>query len=262
MSHDATTHERQHEQSAKTPPTAGRRALGMLGELVIIVVGALLISAVLRAFVGQMFIIPSGSMENTLQVNDRVVVSKIGSFERGDVVVFEDTQGWITTRPPERSTVGKAAETIGVLPSTSSNHLIKRVIGLPGDKVSCCDDHGRMMVNGQPIDESSYLFTDADGQVPPSNFDFTVVVPAGRIFVMGDHRNASGDSRCHLTDGTPQGLSAFVPEDAVVGRALAVAAPISRLSLLQNPGVFDPVVDPTAAPPELPSITPKDVVCS
>ncbi|GAA1396987.1 hypothetical protein GCM10009599_25500 [Luteococcus peritonei] len=224
-------------------------------------IGALLISAVLRAFVGQMFIIPSGSMENTLQVNDRVVVSKLGSFHRGDVVVFEDSAGWILERPQERSAIGKVGETIGVLPSTASNHLIKRVIGMPGDTVSCCDDKGRLMVNGVPIDESAYLYSDADGQVAASAFDFTVTVPKGRIFVMGDHRNASGDSRCHLSDGSPAGMSAFVPEETVVGRAVAIAAPLDRLGTLRNPGTFAAVPEPVSGAPDSPSISPKDVTC-
>ena len=248
-----------HDEQGPRGRSAGRKALGVLTELVVVVVGALLISAMLRAFVGQMFIIPSGSMQNTLQVNDRVVVSKIGSFHRGDVVVFEDSAGWILERPQERSELGKLGETIGVLPSTASNHLIKRVIGMPGDTVSCCDDHGRLLVNGVPIDETSYLYSDADGQVAASDFDFQVTVPAGRIFVLGDHRNASGDSRCHLSDVDP--MTAFVAEDRVVGRAVAVAAPLDRLQTLRNPDVFTEVPAPVGAAPTRPSVSPKDVTC-
>ncbi|WP_394277760.1 signal peptidase I [Luteococcus sp.] len=232
------------------PSSPGRKVLGGLVELVVVVVGALVISAILRAFIGQMFIIPSGSMENTLQVNDRVIVSKITNFDRGDVVVFEDPAGWILDRPAERSSLGKVGEKIGVLPATGTNHLVKRVMGMPGDHVKCCDDQGRITVNGQALDESSYLFVDGNGsQVKPSDWDFDVIVPADHVFVMGDHRNASGDSRIHLGDGDPKGANAFVPLDKVVGPAVAIAAPLDRIGGFGTPDTFAPVPAPSEPAP-------------
>lgn len=249
---------------AAPAPSRSRRARGLLGELLVVIIGALVISALLRAFVGQMFIIPSGSMENTLEINDRVVVSKVTHFHRGDIVVFEDSAGWILDKPAERSTLGKIGEKLGVLPSTSTNHLVKRVIGLPGDHVHCCDTQGRMSVNGVALDESSYLtYVNADGKtVKPSDFDFDVVVPAGRIFVMGDHRDDSGDSRCHLQDGTPKGIDAFVPEDKVVGPVVAIAAPLNRITTLSTPDTFKNVPDPTGTAPAAPKISPANVTCT
>ena len=109
-------------------------------------------ASLLRGFVGQMFLIPSVSMENTLQVDDRVVVEKLSAVKRGQVIVFKDPGGWLTgTIVRERGPIGKALEFVGVLPDTSTEHLIKRVIGLPGDRVICCDAADRVTVNGQPL---------------------------------------------------------------------------------------------------------------
>ena len=119
---------------------------------------------------------------------------------------------------------------IGLPTASSAGHLIKRVIGMPGDKVVCCDAKGRITVNGYALDETSYLYTGPDGdQVDPSDVTFDVVVPKDRIFVMGDHRDLSADSRCHLSDlSTTQakGQVAFVPDDLVVGPAVAIAWPL------------------------------------
>lgn len=233
----------------------GRRMGGLAGEFVFVIVGALLISAVLRAFVAQMFIIPSGSMENTLLVNDRVLVSKVSDFHRGDVVVFTDPGGWLVedSSTTSRSGGGKLLEDIGLLPSTSNNHLIKRIIGLPGDHVKCCDAQGRMSVNGVALDETAYLYTGPDGQqVKPSNTPFDVIVPKDHLWVMGDHRNESADSRCHLGDVTtgPTGSNAFLPESDVVGPALVIAAPINRLHHLTVPATFAHVPNATGTPPD------------
>jgi signal peptidase I len=100
--------------------------------------------------------------------------------------------------------LGKAFQFVGVLPDPSTEHLIKRVIGMPGDRVVCCDDNGRITVNDTPLNETAYLYTDRDGvQVAASSIEFEVLVPADRIFVMGDHRDRSSDSRCHLKDTSP-----------------------------------------------------------
>lgn len=231
----------------------GRRMGGLAGEFVFVIVGALLISAVLRAFVAQMFIIPSTSMTNTLLVNDRVMVSKVSDFHRGDIVVFKDPGGWLVgeTSAPHTG-YKKVLEQVGVLPSSSNDHLIKRVIGMPGDDVKCCDAQGRMSVNGVALDEKSYLYTDPSGtQVKPSEIPFEVIVPADHIFVMGDHRNDSDDSRYHLCDVTtgPTGSNAFVPESDVVGPALAIAAPINRWRHLTVPSTFASIPSPSGTPP-------------
>jgi signal peptidase I len=247
-----------------------RTPLGQVGsfarELLFVVVGAIIVSSLLRMFVGQMFIIPSQSMENTLLIGDRVVVQKITDFHRGDVVVFADPGGWLAGEPTEeRGTLGKAFEFIGVLPDTSTGHLIKRVIGLPGDTVVCCDRKHRLTVNGQPLDETSYLYKDESGaQVRPSDIEFQVVVPRGRIFVMGDHRDLSADSRCHLSDLSStqkKGGVAFVPEDLVVGPAFAIAAPFSRATRLHRPGTFAAVPDPAKPAPAQAVIKPQGVSC-
>ena len=238
-------------------PPAHRSGFGAAArEFVLIVVGALIVSSILRAFVGQMFIIPSESMENTLLVGDRVVVEKLTDVKRGDVVVFEDPGGWLGPEESgqKRGSVGRFFEIVGLLPDSSHGHLIKRLIGMPGDKVACCDSKGRLLVNGQPLDETSYLYPgDA-----PSQMEFQVTVPAGRIFVMGDHRSASGDSRVHLQDldanGSNQGDAAFVPLDKVTGRAIMIVWPSSRWGKLGVPDTFKAV--PAAGPaPDKPSIS-------
>ncbi|CAA9413281.1 MAG: Signal peptidase I [uncultured Propionibacteriaceae bacterium] len=246
--------------------TGGQRFSTFLREMVLVVVGAIIVSSLLRAFVGQMFIIPSGSMENTLLIGDRVVVQKITSFERGDVVVFADPGDWLGGQAlAARGPVGQVFEFIGVLPDTSTEHLIKRVIGMPGDTVVCCDDKGRITVNGQPLEEESYLYTDPSGTtVSPSEIEFKVVVPQRRIFVMGDHRDASADSRCHLSDiSTTQrkGQVAFVPIADVVGPAFAVAAPFSRAKMLHSPPTFSTIPAPTAPAPDEAVIKPEGVSC-
>ncbi|TCM41159.1 signal peptidase I [Kribbella sp. VKM Ac-2568] len=225
-------------------------------EFVLIVVGALIVSSILRAFVGQMFIIPSESMQNTLLVGDRVVVEKLTDVERGDVVVFEDPGGWLGEEESgqKRGSVGRFFEIVGLLPDSSHGHLIKRLIGMPGDKVACCDAKGRLMVNGQPLDEGSYLYPgDA-----PSAMEFQVTVPAGRVFVMGDHRSESGDSRVHLSDtnadGGNPGDAAFVPLDKVTGRAVLVVWPASNFAKLGVPDTFKSIPAPGPAP-DKPSIS-------
>ncbi len=203
-------------------------------ELLIILVVALVASALLRAFVVQAFYVPTGSMLPEVQLHDRILVSRIGDIERGEVVVFEDPGGWIP--PSEQSAppgaVRKAFEWIGVLPSSGHEHLVKRVVGLPGDHVVCCVK-GKLTINGAPVDESSFLFQKGR---PADNIDFDVVVPADHIFVLGDHRYVSGDSSRHLT-----GQDAFVPTDVVTGRAFAVIWPAGNAHILHVPSAYDDV---------------------
>ena len=252
--------------------SAGRAAFRFAREVVFVLVGAVVVSSLLRAFVGQMFIIPSPSMESTLLINDRVAVRKVGDFGRGNVVVFQDPANWLhdaTTvdgSPREPTPTERVLEFIGIPTATTPGHLIKRVIGLPGDTVVCCDANGRITVNGYSLDERSYLFTDQLGQqVEPSRTRFEVVVPRDRIFVMGDNREVSADSRCHLSDLSTtqsQGQAAFVPMDMVVGPAMGVVAPFNRASRLPIPANFAGIPAPSAPAPAKAVIKPEGVTCS
>lgn len=249
---------------------AARRPASRFGsfarELVIVVVGALIVSSLLRAFIGQMFIIPSESMENTLLRGDRVVVQKITDPQRGDIAVFEDPGGWLDSEPAgDPGPLDKLLEFVGFPTASSPKHLIKRVIGMPGDRVVCCDVDGRLTVNGKQLDETSYLYTDPDGvQIAPSDIAFDVTVPAGRLFMMGDHRDLSADSRCHLSDLSldgPAGSVAFVPLDKVVGPAFAIAAPFGRAQILHRPATFTSVPAAQQPAPARAVIKPEDVTC-
>lgn len=245
------------------PKPFGRRVLGWLLEGLVIIVGAVVIAALLRTFVGQMFIIPSGSMENTLQVGDRVLVAKFGGFQRGDVVVFEDPGDWLNLHKEDPGPVQAALEFIGVLPNSGTDHLIKRVVGMPGDHVALGDD-GFIEVNGHALDETSYLYVQDGVQVAPATVPFDVVVPAGHIFVLGDHRNASGDSRCKLaaiSQGDPPGQSAFIPVSDVVGASVAIVAPLDRLATFQVPETYADVPEPTEPAPERPVLNHVEPGC-
>jgi signal peptidase I len=238
----------------------GQHVLAFFKELTAVVVGAVIVASLLRGFVGQMFLIPSISMEDTLQVDDRVVVEKLSGIKRGQVVVFSDPGGWLTgSTARERGPIGKAFQFVGVLPDTSTEHLIKRVIGLPGDHLVCCDAADRLTVNGQALDETSYLGTGPDGvQVQPSAIRFDVVVPQGRLFVMGDNRDHSRDSRCHLNDaqsGATKGENAFVSQDLVIGRAVAVVWPFDRRHRLPIPDTFETVPSGRQPAPGIAMIT-------
>jgi signal peptidase I len=224
--------------------------LAGIKELVIVIVLAMALSFVVKTWLFQAFYIPSGSMEDTLVRDDRVIVSKLTpgplDLHRGDVVVFQDPDHWLDpVTPPDRGPIGAALNSaltfVGLLPTDEGNHLIKRVIGLPGDKVACCDAQGRVMVNGVPLSEQSYLYPgDA-----PSEIRFNVVVPPGRLWVMGDHRLISDDSRNHL--GQPGGGT--IPENAVIGRAFVIIWPISRWRFLPIPATFEQPKLSAAAPP-------------
>jgi len=221
--------------------TAGG-VVNLLRETVLVVAVALVVSLVVKTFLLQAFSIPSESMEDTLFKGDRVIVSKLtpGPFDlhRGDVVVFADPGGWLDPPvPTQRGAVGTvvtgALTFVGLLPEDSQEHLIKRTIGLPGDHVVCCNTQELITVNGVPVEESAYL---ADGAVP-SKKTFDVTVPAGELWVMGDNRAHSGDSRFHPDQ--PHG--GFVPINDVVGRAYAVVWPVSHWDWLGTPGDFNGV---------------------
>ncbi|HET6759970.1 MAG TPA: signal peptidase I [Propionibacteriaceae bacterium] len=249
-----------HTPAGQEHLSFGQHVLAFFKELTAVVVGAVIVASLLRGFVGQMFLIPSVSMENTLQVDDRVVAEKLSGIKRGQVVVFSDPGGWLTgTTPRERGPIGKALQFVGVLPDTSTEHLIKRVIGLPGDHVLCCDEADRLTINGQALIETSYLAIEPDGaQAQPSVIKFELVVPSGHIFVLGDNREHSRDSRCHLNDvqaGGTKGQNAFVSQDLVVGRAIAIVWPFDRRHRLAIPDTFETVPAGIQPAPDIATIT-------
>ncbi len=215
-----------------------RRVVAGVREIVVVVTLALVLSLVVKTWLAQAFFIPSGSMEDTLLVGDRVIVSKLTPgyvpLERGDVVVFEDPGGWLppqapTTRGPVLDAIHRAMVFVGLEPA-SEDHLIKRLIGLPGDRVVCCSANQRLMVNGTEIDETPYVRTGD----PASALTFDIVVPAGRIWVMGDHRSDSEDSRYHDPNGDGKGGSVAI--ERVTGRAVFRLWPIARAGTLSTPG--------------------------
>jgi len=251
----------EHDEAADTapPPPEPRRTgpQGLAREVIIVVGTALVLSLLIKTFLAQAFFIPSESMEDTLLTGDRVLVSLLEpgplELERGEVVVFKDPGGWLTGVPvPDRSPVAQGAVEVltfvGVLPQDAGEHLIKRAIGLPGDRVECCDDQGRLSVNGVPVEEP-YLAQDAE----PSELTFDITVPQDRLWVMGDNRQFSRDSRWHqdLAGGGTIAMS------SVVGRAVVVFWPWSRRGTLPSysqayadvpAAASQPDPEPTGAP--------------
>ena len=231
-------------------------------ELPILVAVALLLAVVIKTFAIQAFWIPSGSMENTLEINDRVLVNKIvyhiRDIHRGDIVVFNGDGSWDPGTIPVNGNVFQQFAD-GFSSMFGFGHpgdiLIKRVIGLPGDHVACCDAAGQVTVNGVPLTEQSYLYPGDS----PSEIRFNIVVPTGRLWVMGDHRLISDDSRDHL--GDPGGGT--VPENAVIGRAFVIIWPPSRWRILPIPGTFEqPKLSASAADPRTAPAQDGDVVLS
>ncbi|MBW6437904.1 signal peptidase I [Actinoplanes hulinensis] len=201
-------------------------------ELPILLGVAILVAFLVRAFVLQTFYIPSPSMQHTLELWDRVLVNKLvydfREPRRGEIIVFKAPTAWQS--------------------GADGEDFIKRVIGQPGDNVVCCDQQQRLVINGKSLDEP-YVYVEADGtrnQVADQNFDITV--PEGRLWVMGDHREASGDSLEHYeqsgaADEAGKIQDATIPADSVVGRAFTIFWPVSRATWLTVPEEFDSIPD-------------------
>ena len=205
-----------------------------LRELPIIVVSALIVSIVVKTFLLHFFYIPTGSMENTLQIGDRIAVNKFGALfsevKRGEVVVFGDPDNWLgqvqqTDDPKLLALIKSGLITVGVLPDPAKQYLIKRVIGVGGDNVTCCDAEGKLQVNGVSINEP-YIYSGDK----PSETKFNVDVPEGFLWVMGDHRAASADSR-YQPDSANEGM---VPLSKVVGSAPFIVWPIKNLAIIEQ----------------------------
>lgn len=224
-------------EGRKKPAPARNPFLLWLKEIATVVVIAVVLSFLIKTFLFRAFYIPSESMVSTLDINDRIFVNLLVpepfALERGDVVVFKDTKGWLPPTPQKAdgpfTFIEDGLTFVGLLPDNSEQHLVKRVIGLPGDHVICCDADGKLTVNGAPLDEK-YV---NPAEVPlVRNFD--VVVPTGKVWVMGDNRNHSADSRAH-TDSN----GGFVDIADIEGKAAVIAWPVNRWGALDNyPDVF------------------------
>ncbi len=223
-----------------------RRIFSWLLEVGMVIGIAVLISALVKTFLWQPFEIPSESMANTLIPKDRILVNKLADSEedliRGDVVVFVDPGGWLSGVDfPEysgiRKTLQNIGSSVGILPANSGKHLVKRIIGMPGDKVVCCNVNQRLEINGVEIVED-YLHPG----VRASEEEFSVVVPPGHVWLMGDNRPNSKDARYHQTVSN----FGFVPIENIEGRAFLRLYPFSRFEFLKDYGYVFSKVKPAA----------------
>ena len=221
------TEERQREPKQKKP-------MPLWQETVLLLAVALGLAIVIKMFFVQAFYIPSPSMEPQFIKNDRILVQKVsywsGTPERGDIVVFKDPGGWLDSaesRAPG-NLLASGLEKIGLYPT--GGHLVKRVIGVGGDRVVCCDRQGHVTVNGKALNETSYL----PKGTKPSLTRFDVRIPAHHLWVMGDNRGDSWDSRGHM--GDPGG--GFVDDDLVVGKVFTLVWPWSRAEFIHTPATF------------------------
>ena len=204
----------------------------LLRELPILIALALIVSLLIKSFLVQFFFIPSGSMENTLQIKDRVAVNRIpfigNNIERGDVIVFRDPAGWLPDASQQSgnrvmSAIRDGLVLVGVIPNPAKQYLVKRVIGVAGDQVIAKDSV--LTINGEETYEP-YIFAGNS----PSDTDFNVTVPEGKVWVMGDHRGASGDSRVHQDDIN----NGMVPVDKITGKAVAIIWPLNRIDVIAS----------------------------
>ncbi len=235
------------DRRAAAKAAAARRSRSTWRELPILIVVALTIALVIKTFVVQPFFIPSSSMENTLLIGDKVLVNKLvyhfRSIQPGDIIVFNGVGSWDPAPPPTvtasdplvrayDATLKPLFHSIAGLFGTplGQTDYIKRVIGVAGDRVACCNAKGQVTVNGVPLQESSYLYPGS----APSQIRFSKVVPAGRLWVMGDHRAVSDDSRLRQT--SPGGGT--IPTNEVIGRAFVIVWPPDRWRILPIPSTF------------------------
>jgi signal peptidase I len=211
----------------------------LLKELPILVIVALVVSLFIKSFLVQFFYIPSGSMENTLQIKDRVAVNKVpfisNNIKRGDVVVFRDPDNWLPeivdySTNQYISKAKSALVAVGVLPNPAKQYLVKRVVGVGGDRVVCCTKEGNLTINGVEVVEP-YIFAGNK----PSEMNFDVTVPKGKLWVMGDHRGASADSRYHQEDIN----KGFVPLSKVTGRVVGVIWPFKNITYIPRVDVLN-----------------------
>ncbi len=216
-----------------------KRQLPVWQESILLIVTAMVMAVVVKTFFLQAFYIPSESMEPTMRPDDKILVQKVsywtGDVDRGDIVVFDDPGGWLDAADSRRASNGvqRGLEAVGLFPT--GGHLIKRVVGVGGDSVQCCDDDGKVTVNDTPLDEP-YLLDETVNRDQP----FNIKVPKGYLFVMGDNRNNSADSRAHL--GDPGG--GFISQEAVVGKAWVRVWPLGRAGFIGGSDTFDAVAAP------------------
>ncbi|GAA5155326.1 hypothetical protein GCM10023340_40340 [Nocardioides marinquilinus] len=237
--------------TAATPVKTKRRAPLWLETIVLLVV-ALVMALLIKTFFVQAFYIPSASMEPGLVKDDRILVQKpsywFGEPSRGDVIVFKDPGGWLNTPDTGPQTLlAKGLAKVGLYPT--GGHLVKRVIGTPGDTIVCCDKQGRLSINGVAIDEDDFVADGLECDGPMVNScrgRWTVTVPDDRLFVMGDNRAASEDSSARLCAPKARNCDtdrAFVPIDLVVGKVFSLVWPLKHAEFIGRPDVFDEVPD-------------------
>jgi signal peptidase I len=248
------------EVAGSSVATPAKKHLPVWQESILLIAVALGLAIILKAFFIQAFYIPSESMEPGLIQNDRILVQKMsywgsGTPQRGDVVVFEDPDNWLAGESAgPTNMLAKGLAKVGLYPT--GGHLVKRVIGVGGDTVTCCDAKGRLSINGFPMDEKKYFIKDApcaapgsiqNPQGPCSKDGLKITIPKGYLLVMGDNRANSADSTAHLcernaTDCPP--TRGLVPVDLVVGKVFALVWPLDRFDHVTRPDVFKDVPDP------------------
>ena len=245
MSSEGSTH--------RAEPT--RRKLPLWLETVVLLALAIVLAVLVKTFFVQAFYIPSGSMKPGLVINDRIMVQKVSYWgddgpDRGEIVVFEDPGGWLDGgQAGPTNNLTKLLAKIGLFPT--GGHLVKRVIGVGGDTVECCDADGRLEINGVAIDEDDFIApqNECDGPMPSGcRKDWAVEVPEGDLFVMGDNRGASADSSARLCEEAQQRCdpdAAFVPVDLVVGKVFALVWPLGHFRFISTPDEFEEIPDPS-----------------
>lgn len=226
------------ETAARADGKHEKRQLPLWQECILLLGIALLLAIGIKSAFVQAFYIPSPSMEPQFVKNDRILVEKISTWgdkhpQRGDIIVFKDPGTWLNEPSTASNPISRVLEVVGLYPS--GGHLVKRVIGVGGDRVVCCNKKGRLTINGTELVETSYL----PKGVQPSVDRFDVRVPEGKLWMMGDNRNNSYDSRGHMGDAG----GGYVGEDLVVGKVWALIWPMKRAEIIDHPKAFDAIPD-------------------